>query len=105
MITATARKHVVRALREALRIREGQAGALVDSWDNSFAIGLVDADLRGVKAMVLEGCDGIVEYGAEQIGFRCGRQQVWVRGKNLRLVRVEEDSAVLSGKIEEVAYR
>lgn len=58
MITATARKHVVRALREALRIREGQAGALVDSWDNSFAIGLDDADLRGVKAMVVEGGDG-----------------------------------------------
>lgn len=58
MITATARKHVVRALREALRIREGQAGAIVDTWTNTFAIGLVDADLRGVKAMVVEGGDG-----------------------------------------------
>ncbi len=27
------------------------------------------------------------------------------KGKNLQLVRVEEDSAVLTGKIEEVAYR
>lgn len=67
--------------------------------------GTIRTEILGSRRLILEGCDGIVEYGAEQIGFRCGRQQVWVRGKNLRLVRVEEDGAVLSGKIEEVAYR
>ena len=64
--------------------------------------GTIRTEILGSRRLIL---DGIVEYGAEEIGFRCGRQQVWVKGKNLQLVRVEEDSAVLTGKIEEVAYR
>lgn len=67
--------------------------------------GTIRTEILGSHRLVLEGCDGILEYGVEQVGFRCGRQQVWVKGKNLRLVRVEEDHAVLTGKIEEVAYR
>lgn len=43
--------------------------------------GTIRTEILGSQRLILEGCDGIVEYGAEQIGFRCGRQQVWVRGK------------------------
>ena len=87
------RKEARRWARKTDKVRFGLTG------------GTIRTEILGSRRLILEGCDGIVEYGAEQIGFRCGRQQVWVRGKNLRLVRVEEDSAVLSGKIEEVAYR
>lgn len=67
--------------------------------------GTTRTQILGSHRLILEGCDGIIEYGAEKTGFRCGRQQIWIIGKNLRIVRVEEDSAVLTGKIEEVAYR
>lgn len=67
--------------------------------------GTIRTEILGSHRLILEGCDGIIEYGAQQVGFRCGRQQVWVTGQNLRLLRVEEDNAVLTGKIEGVAYR
>ena len=66
--------------------------------------GTIRTEILGSSRMILEGCDGIIEYGAERIGLRCGRQQIWVTGKDLRLVCVEEDGAVLSGRIEAIAF-
>lgn len=53
MITATARKHVVRALREALRIRESHAREILAVIRNENALRLLgDTDMRTVKALV-----------------------------------------------------
>ena len=53
MITATARTHVVRALREALRIRESHAREILAVIRNENALRLLgDTDMRTVKALV-----------------------------------------------------
>ena len=62
-------------------------------------------EIHGSSRVILEGCDGIIAYETEQVGFRCGRQQVWVTGANLRMMCVEEDGAVVTGHIEGVSLR
>ena len=54
--------------------------------------------------LILEGCDGVIEYETEKIGLRCGRRAVWVEGKSLRLLCLEEDGAVITGHIEAVRF-
>lgn len=61
-------------------------------------------EMLGGSRVILEGSDGIVGYGPEAIGFRCGRRQIWIRGEGLRLVCVDEDSAVVAGRIGEVVF-
>lgn len=67
--------------------------------------GGVRTEILGSSRLILEGCEGVMEYGTERIGFRCGRQQVWISGRNLRILRMEEDGAVVSGKIEGVTFQ
>ena len=42
--------------------------------------------------------------GTAKIGLRCGRRAVWVEGKSLRLLCLEEDGAVITGHIEAVRF-
>ena len=58
----------------------------------------------GTAKLILEGCDGVIEYETEKIGLRCGRRAVWVEGKSLRLLCLEEDGAVITGHIEAVRF-
>lgn len=80
-------------------------GDVADRIRYEMAGGGVRTEILGSSRLIVEGCDGVMEYGAERVGFRCGRQQIWVSGKNLRILRMEEDGAVVSGRIEEVAFR
>lgn len=86
-----------------------KGGAAMGDMADKIRFGLTGGTTRmeilGSSRLILEGCDGVVEYGAEQIILRCGRQQVWVTGRTLQLVCVEEDSVVLSGRIEVIAYK
>lgn len=61
-------------------------------------------EILGSGRLILEGSDGIIAYGPEAIGFRCGRRQIWVKGEALRMVCVEEDGAVVAGRIREVSF-
>lgn len=67
--------------------------------------GKVRTEILGNNRLILEGCDGVIAYGPERTGFRCGRQQVWISGKNLRILRMEENDTVISGKIEVVEFQ
>ena len=71
----------------------------------AFAGGTMRTEILGSSKLIFEGCDGIIAYGTEEIGFRSGRREIWVSGKNLRMICVDEDSAVLSGQIGEVRFR
>lgn len=54
MITSTARKHIVRALRDALRIREPHAREILDVIRNDIALNMLGGtDMRTVKALVV----------------------------------------------------
>lgn len=67
--------------------------------------GTFRTEILGSHRIVLEGMQGILALSEREIGLRAGRQQVWVRGSGLRVVRVTEDGAVLSGRIEAVEFR
>lgn len=67
--------------------------------------GSVRTEILGREKLILEGCDGIIAYTSKEIGFRSGRRQIWVRGENLRMICIDEDSAVLGGLIREVCFR
>ena len=67
--------------------------------------GSVRTEILGREKLILEGCDGIIAYTEEEIGFRCGRRQIWVRGESLRMICIDADSAVLGGRIGEVSFR
>ena len=54
MLTATARKHIVRALRSALRIRESQAVAIMETHRNDWQLEGISGDVRGIKALVYD---------------------------------------------------
>lgn len=57
MLTATARKHIVRALRSALAIREIQAVLIMENHRNEWQLAGLDGDLRGIKALVIDNAD------------------------------------------------
>lgn len=80
-------------------------GETADKLRYSMTGGSVRTEILGNERAIVEGCDGIIAYTAKEIGFRCGRRQVWVRGENLRMVCIDTDSAVLSGRIMEVSFR
>jgi hypothetical protein len=54
MITATARKHIVSALRQALRINQSDATAILDTVRNWNMLDLLDGPMHGVIAVVGE---------------------------------------------------
>lgn len=80
-------------------------GETADKLRYSLTGGITRTEILGHERLILEGCDGIIAYGTEEIGFRCGRRQIWVKGKNLRMICVDEDSAVLAGQIGEVCFK
>ena len=65
---------------------------------------LATIQLTGNRRAVVEGCDGVVDYGEEQVLVRLGRRVVTLTGRRLRLVRLTEDSAVVEGVLERVDF-
>ncbi len=62
-------------------------------------------EILGSHRLVLEGSGGVLELSPKRVGFRCGRREVWVTGESLTLVRMEEDGAVVTGRIGAVEFR
>lgn len=60
--------------------------------------------LTGNRCAVVDGCDGIMDYDDEKVIFRTGRLTVRLSGRDLRLCRLTEDSAVIRGIIDRVEY-
>lgn len=61
-------------------------------------------ELSGNRRAVVDGCDGIVEYGEEQVIFRAGGMKLRFTGRNLRLVKLTDSAAVVEGLIQQVEY-
>lgn len=77
---------------------------LADKLRYAMQDGTIRTEILGTAKLILEGCDGVIEYETEKIGLRCGRRAVWVKGKSLRLLCLEEDSTVITGHIEAVRF-
>lgn len=57
MITSTARKHITRSLRDALRLNMRDAGEILTTIRNENSLCLLgDTDMRTVKALISNGC-------------------------------------------------
>lgn len=61
-------------------------------------------ELSGNRRAVVDGCDGILDYGEEQVAFRAGRLTLRFSGRDLRLVKLTESSAVIEGFLQRVEY-
>lgn len=61
-------------------------------------------ELFGNRRAVVQGCDGILDYGETQTAFRSGRLTLRLEGRGLRLIRLTESSAVVEGTIRRVVY-
>ena len=57
-------------------------------------------ELSGNRRAVVDGCDGILDYGEEQVSFRAGRLTLCLSGRDLRLVKLTESAAVVEGFIQ-----
>ena len=79
-------------------------GELADKLRYAMQDGTIRTEILGTAKLILEGCDGVIEYETEKIGLRCGRRSVWVEGQSLRLLCLEEDDAVITGHIETVRF-
>ena len=79
-------------------------GELADKLRYAMQDGTIRTEILGTAKLILEGCDGVIEYETEKIGLRCGRRAVWVEGQSLRLLWLEEDGAVITGHIEAVRF-
>lgn len=56
-------------------------GELADKLRYAMQDGTIRTEILGTAKLILEGCDGVIEYETEKIGLRCGRRAVWVEGK------------------------
>lgn len=60
--------------------------------------------VTGNRSAVVDGCDGIVDYDQEKVILRTGRLTVQFSGRDLRLRRLTENSAVIEGVISSLEY-
>lgn len=61
-------------------------------------------ELTGNRTAVVDGCDGIVDYDDEKVIVRTGRLTVRFLGRDLKLKRLTENSAVIEGFFQSVEY-
>lgn len=48
-------------------------GELADKLRYAMQDGTIRTEILGTAKLILEGCDGVIEYETEKIGLRCGR--------------------------------
>lgn len=61
-------------------------------------------ELYGNRTVVVDGCDGIIDYDDECVVLRVGRLTVRLTGRGLRLKRLTENSAMIEGCISALEY-
>lgn len=61
-------------------------------------------ELRGNNDLLLEGCDGILEYEENQISLQVGKQKLSITGRRLQLRYLSDKRIGISGYIKGVCY-
>ena len=64
-------------------------GELADKLRYAMQDGTIRTEILGTAKLILEGCDGVIEYETEKIGLRAGRRAEGVEGKSLPLLCLE----------------
>lgn len=67
--------------------------------------GYAHIELSGNREAIIEGCQGVVEYGDNLISLNTGKLTVRVCGCGLTIVSMQNGQAVIKGTITGVDYR
>lgn len=67
--------------------------------------GYAHIELSGNREAIIEGCQGVVEYGDTLISLNTGKLTVRVCGCGLTIVSMQNGQAVIRGTITGVDYR
>lgn len=56
------------------------------------------------RNVIIDGCDGIIDYDDERVSVKLGRIKADITGKKLRLKMLTENSAVIEGYVRNIEY-
>lgn len=56
------------------------------------------------RNVIIDGCDGIIDYDDERVSVKLGRIKADITGKKLRLKMLTENSAVIEGYVKNIEY-
>ena len=85
--------------------REGGAAlARVFSMPAGAMPGAVNIQISGRSELLLEGCDGILAYEKEEVRLAARKFVVKITGRELELICLTADSALVQGRIAAVSF-
>ena len=86
--------------------REDMLARMAELFDlpSDLVAGECHAELLGNRQFFLEGHEGILSYGTEQIDISAGALIVRIKGKDLQLRSITDSEVRIRGVIEAVEY-
>ena len=73
-----------------------KAAALLEVPLSAFG-GVPNLELTGNREMTVEGCKGVLEYDEDMVKLNLGKMILQVRGRDLNIIGLTDDAAVLEG--------
>lgn len=61
-------------------------------------------EIVGNKRIVVDGCDGIIDYDDEKVSIKLGKMKVDISGKSLKLKVLTVNTAVITGYVRNIEY-
>lgn len=89
----------------------GKAEDIIESITRSLDLpqdavsGYAHIELSGNREAIIEGCQGVIEYGDTLISLNTGKLTVRVCGCGLTIVSMQNGQAIIKGTITGVDYR
>ncbi|MFI3325473.1 MAG: YabP/YqfC family sporulation protein [Clostridia bacterium] len=56
------------------------------------------------KKIIIDGCDGIIDFSDDEIILKSGRLKLTIVGKNLEIILLSDNKVVAKGYISSVNY-
>ncbi len=66
--------------------------------------GYAHIEISGNREAIIEGCQGVLEYGDNRIALNTGKLTVRICGCNLTIISMQNGQAVIKGTITGVDY-
>ena len=89
---------------------DGRGERLLDSISRNLDLpqdavsGYAHIEISGNREVIVEGCEGVLEYGENSISLNTGRLTVRICGCELTIVSMQNGQAVIKGIITGVDY-
>lgn len=65
---------------------------------------LFHMEMQGNEEVILDGCDGVLDYGETAIKIRAGKLLITFQGDGLLLKSYRDSEAVIEGQILNIAF-